>query len=132
VAAAFLMGPEAVAGGWDSAVALVQRGGARRAVVVPLLVSSFGSHYRQVRYYAGELPTLPEALADQGRTVDGGWRRGPTVPIAHGPEGEEDAARWTANLERVAARIVPGALNPSTHLARWIERVDEGTLRLVR
>lgn len=61
-AVAFLMGAEAHTAGWDSAVARLARGGATSGVVVPLLVSSFSGHYRQVRYYAGTLDTLDVEL----------------------------------------------------------------------
>lgn len=58
IAVAFLMGEEAEISGWDSAVTRVVHHGAERAVAVPLLVSSFSSHYRQVEYYAGVRDTL--------------------------------------------------------------------------
>ena len=60
---AFLMGEEADSAGWGAAVARLVRDGAREIVVVPLMVSSHGSHYRQIRYYAGELDSLPPELA---------------------------------------------------------------------
>jgi hypothetical protein len=57
------MGEEADSAGWGAAVARLVRDGAREIVVVPLMVSSHGSHYRQIRYYAGELDSLPPELA---------------------------------------------------------------------
>lgn len=60
---AFLMGEESVTSGWDSALARLVRAGAREVVVVPLMVSSFGEHYYQVRWLAGEIDSLPQALA---------------------------------------------------------------------
>lgn len=59
---AFLMGPEAEAAGWGAALGALERRGAGSVVVVPLLVSSYGGHYRQIRYYAGELDSLPPEL----------------------------------------------------------------------
>jgi sirohydrochlorin cobaltochelatase len=63
VATAFLMGAEKETAGWDSAAAELVRGGAREIVVVPFMVSSFGAHYRQIRFYAGELDEMPAELA---------------------------------------------------------------------
>lgn len=63
VAVAFLMGEENETSGWDAGVGDLIRRGARQIVVVPLMVSSHGSHYRQVQYYAGELAALPDDLA---------------------------------------------------------------------
>jgi sirohydrochlorin cobaltochelatase len=60
VASAFLMGPEADTAGWSQGVANLVRAGARNIVVVPLMVSSHGAHYRQIRFYAGELPSWIE------------------------------------------------------------------------
>lgn len=126
VATAFLMGDEAETAGWDVAVRQLERGGVTSIVVVPLMVSSHGSHYRQVRHYAGELAELPAALSghnhgtaglatvpmrvtpalDDAREVaaalTAAWtrlpverHRGPLLLLGHGPESEEDAARWS-------------------------------------
>lgn len=63
-ASAFLMGHEATSSGWNQAVAALVAKGARSIVVVPLMVSSHGSHYRQVQFYAGVIASLPAELAD--------------------------------------------------------------------
>lgn len=63
VATAFLMGPEAQSGGWGAAVDRLVSQGAREIVVVPLMVQSAGSHFRQIEYYAGLRASLPEELA---------------------------------------------------------------------
>lgn len=65
VATAFLMGDEAPVSGWDSAAAALARRGVREIVVVPLMVSSHGGHYRQIRFYAGELTEWPADLSHQ-------------------------------------------------------------------
>lgn len=126
VATAFLMGDEAESAGWDVAVRQLEQAGLTSIVVVPLMVSSHGSHYRQVRHYAGELAELPATLSghnhgtaglatvpmrvtpalDDAREVaealtaawtrlPGERHRGPLLLLGHGPESEEDAARWS-------------------------------------
>lgn len=62
VATAFLMGSESATSGWNQGVSELVRAGAQRIVVVPLMVSTDGGHVRQVEYYAGVRPSLPEAL----------------------------------------------------------------------
>ena len=66
MATAFLMGPEAASAGWSAGIADLESRGATEIVVVPLMVSSAGAHYRQVRYYAGEIAELPTALRAHG------------------------------------------------------------------
>lgn len=124
VATAFLMGDEAESSGWDVAVRELERAGSRAIVVVPLMVSSHGSHYRQVQHYAGLLADLPPELAahnhgtpglttlpmrvtpaldlapEVGTALVARWLEGPAQEAApllllgHGPESAEDAARW--------------------------------------
>jgi sirohydrochlorin ferrochelatase len=77
VATAFLRGDEAETSGWDEGVAALERAGARSIVVVPLMVSSAGAHYRQIEFYAGAAPALPAELAGHGH---GGPAR-PSVPV---------------------------------------------------
>jgi sirohydrochlorin ferrochelatase len=135
VATAFLMGPEANTGGWDSAVAKLTRQSASHIVVVPLLVSSHGGHYRDILRAAGELvdsigdasqhkhaahrpsvptmvtgalddaPELGQALAARWRELTATDRRGPLLLVAHGPTSEEEAALWLRDLEAAAAAI---------------------------
>jgi sirohydrochlorin ferrochelatase len=127
---AFLMGAEAMTSGWDSAVTRLARAGVRDAVVVPLMVSTHGAHYRQVEHYAGLRAELPPELADHdhrmsrgappfavrmtralddspevGQALGAAWaalppadRRRPVMLIAHGPERDEEAARWIEAL----------------------------------
>jgi sirohydrochlorin cobaltochelatase len=134
VATAFLMGSEASTAGWGQGVAALVRAGAREIVVVPLMVSSHGGHYREIRYYAGEIPAWPAELAHHGpvasppvpmrvtSALDGAvelgevlldrWsalevrdRSRPLLLLAHGPSTDEEAARWTNDLEASAAGI---------------------------
>lgn len=71
VAVAFLMGAEAGSAGWDAAVRSLSRAGATEIVVVPLMISTFGDHVRQVEHYAGVRPELPPALVEHDHR-DGG------------------------------------------------------------
>jgi sirohydrochlorin cobaltochelatase len=64
VATAFLMGSEAETNGWAQGVDALVRDGAKEIVVVPLMVSSHGGHYRQIRFYAGEIDSLPMELRE--------------------------------------------------------------------
>ncbi len=131
VAVAYLMGWAATTSGWDSAVTRLAAGGAERIVAVPLLMSSFGGHYRQIRYYAGELDSLPESLRhnqvllvppplatrvtaaldaapELGRALLARWteldsasRDAPVLVVAHGPSADDEAVVWHRNLEQV-------------------------------
>jgi sirohydrochlorin ferrochelatase len=132
VAVAFLMGEEADSASWDAGIREIVNRGADQIVAVPLMVSSHGAHYRQIRYLAGEIPEWPADLAHQhgARTdpvvpvrvtgaLDGApelglvlrdrWRdlspadRGrPLLLVAHGPSTDAEAALWIRDLERAA------------------------------
>lgn len=98
-ATAFLMGPAAESAGWNRAVADLEEAGARSLVVVPLMVSSHGAHYRQVLHHAGLVDTLPTAL---GHHASGAVRR-PRIPVRVTPAvdgalelGEVMRSRWAA------------------------------------
>ena len=135
VTVAFLMGAEADSAGWDAGVREIARLGADQIVAVPLMVSSHGAHYRQIRYLAGELPELPAELGHQhgprtdpvvpvrvtaaldgapelGLVLRDRWRdlspadRGrPLLLVAHGPSTDADAALWIRDLERAAKEL---------------------------
>lgn len=72
VTTAFLMGPEAGTSGWAAGIAKLTEAGAKRIVIVPLMVSSAGAHFEQVRFYAGEIAELPKALAAHAEAGHGG------------------------------------------------------------
>lgn len=59
---AYLMGPGAQTASWDRATRELVAAGAKSIVVVPLMVSSRGEHVTQIRFYAGEVATLPTEL----------------------------------------------------------------------
>jgi hypothetical protein len=131
-AIAFLMGEEARTAGWDHGVDSLLARGARALVVVPLMVSSHGGHFRQLQAFAsgaadssghahamrhhpppvptrvvGALDTAPElglALAANWAALAARDRARPVVLVAHGPSTEAEAERWVANLGATAGR----------------------------
>ena len=136
---AFLMGEEADSAGWDAAVARLIRDGAKEIVVVPLMVSSHGSHYRQIRYYAGELDSLPPELASHDH---GPAHAAPAVPMRVTPAldaapelAQALAGRWSALDERDRGRpllLVAHGPNSAGDAERWIadiSAVSEGLRR---
>lgn len=78
VAVAFLMGAEAGSAGWDAGIRALAAAGATEIVVVPLMVSTFGDHVRQIEHYAGLRPELPAALTEHDHR-DGGVT--PVLPM---------------------------------------------------
>ncbi|MGH7631906.1 MAG: sirohydrochlorin chelatase [Gemmatimonadales bacterium] len=135
---AFLMGAEKESAGWAAGVARLAAAGAEQIVVVPLMVSSHGSHYRQIRFYAGELPSLPAELAGH----DHGAHELPPVPmhvtaaLDASPElAEALALRWREldpEDRRRPLLLVAHGPNDSTDARRWvadIEMVSRGLRR---
>ena len=130
VEVAFLMGPEAHTSGWDSALTRVTRAGAARLVVVPLMVSSYGSHYRQIQHYAGALDSLPAELA--GHDHHGFLRPGiPTVvtPALDGAPEMAEALRgrraeWTGSDRNRAFVLVGHGPGADDDVRRWMEQLD--------
>lgn len=138
VGTAFLMGPESTASGWKEAAQALVAAGARKIVVVPLMVSSFGGHYDQVRFYAGQAPSLPPGVARHDHV--GTWK--PAVPMAMTPA--LDAApelgatlhdRWLTLDKRDRNRpIFLVAHGPSEDAAvqTWIDNIQAATASLAR
>jgi len=62
VEVAFLMGPAAATSRFQEVVARLERGGAQRIVVVPMLVSSHSGHYEQIRYLVSLTDSLDEVM----------------------------------------------------------------------
>jgi outer membrane receptor for ferrienterochelin and colicins len=108
--------------------------GAARVVVVPLLVSSHSAHAEQVTFIAGRRPDYPHAehmklqqlrgrvpvllagamddhpivasiLADRGRALSREPAREALVIVAHGPNGDEEAARWTETIRSLGRQV---------------------------
>jgi outer membrane receptor for ferrienterochelin and colicins len=133
VEVAFLMGPpDATAqAAYDRLVAA----GARRIAVVPLLVSSFSAHAEQVRFIAGLRPDYPHAdhmalapirgpipitgvapamdahplvaaiLVDRARRLAADPSSESLVIVAHGPNEDDDAARWLETMRALGAQV---------------------------
>lgn len=129
-ATAFLMGPEAQTAGWNQAVASLVADGARSIVVVPLMVSSYGSHFRQIRYYAGEIDSLPAELAGH----DHGEHQSPPVPMVVTPALDAAPEMLEALVERwrgldAVQRGAPLVLlghgpDAAEDAARWLAAFD--------
>lgn len=126
--AAFLMGGDADHD-LDHAIRRLEAAGAARIVVVPLMISSYGEHYDEIRYYVGELKVAPEHVhgpvlqtraeflltpgLDDHPIVScilAGYVQGMSqepaketlVLIAHGPNKEDYDRRWFEALGRQA------------------------------
>ena len=138
-AIAFLMGEEKDSMGWDSAVARLVREGAKSVVVVPLMVSSHGSHYRQIRYYAGELAAMPTELAGHEHH---GAQATPVVPMQVTPAldaapelAEALAARWSELDPRDRQRpllLVAHGPTDAGDAERWIADIGAVSAGLQR
>ncbi|MBL8987607.1 MAG: hypothetical protein JNJ80_15145 [Gemmatimonadetes bacterium] len=131
VTTAFLMGPEAESAGFGAAMAQLLAAGVRSVVVVPLMVSSAGSHFRQIRYYAGELGSLPPELeAHRHFTPPDRWpipvRTTPALDGA--PEMAEILRELWAELPEADRRrpLMFVAHGPSDRAdaATWVEDLD--------
>lgn len=137
---AFLMGPEARTASWDAGVTALLKAGADSLVVVPLMVSTHGSHVRQIEHYAGLRAELPPELARMGH--DHHAAVVPTVPVRvttaldAAPElGEALAARWEALPAADRARpLVLVAHGPTgeADVAPWIRGIRAATAPLER
>ena len=131
--AAYLMGAETRTpqAAYDELVAA----GVQRIVIVPLLVSSYSSHYEQVRFlgrlrddYPGSEwmqltqlhgpadvvgvtpaldahPILAEILADRARSLSRDPSQESLVIVAHGPNGAADADRWMSAIRQLGVQI---------------------------
>ncbi len=103
VMTAWLMGDAAESESWDKAVTEMQQAGVEHIVAVPFMVSTFGSHVRQVEFYAGLRESLPEELMGMMGGHDHTSHVKLTVPVAVTPAlddapelGEALAVRWSA------------------------------------
>jgi sirohydrochlorin ferrochelatase len=134
VAVSFLMGPGAPAHRFQDQVASLVKQGARRVVLVPLLVSSHSGHFDQLRYLAGTLDTLDPVMAHHLHM--GGLERVTTTPmvVANGLDDSPELARVLA--ERARALVPSGreqrALfllghgpNDAVEYATWMKNLRE-------
>ena len=109
--------------------------GVQRIVIVPLLVSSYSSHYEQVRFigrlrddYPGSAwmsltqlhgpaevigvtpaldahPILADILSDRARALSRDPSQESLVIVAHGPNGTADADRWIGVIRELGIQI---------------------------
>jgi sirohydrochlorin cobaltochelatase len=131
VSTAFLMGPEAATAGWNQAMAELVAGGAKSVVVVPLLVSSYGSHYRQIQFYAGLLDEIPPELAEHDHAAPGP----PPLPMRvtaaldTAPELHEAVGvRWSelgGSLQTAPLILLGHGPNSDADAARWIHAMEQ-------
>jgi len=128
------------------------RQGVSRIVVVPLLVSSHRAHAEQIRFLAGLRPDCPPRgphvpgaaarlrsranrdprpgrrpavaaiLADRARALSRAPGAETLLLVAHGPNEDEDAARWTATMRALAREI--GARMPFREIDTCLLRDD--------
>ncbi len=139
VAAAFLTGPEAETAGWNLAVAELQGRGIRALVVMPLMVSSFGAHFRQVEYYAGQRSELLAELAAHRHELHATVSVPVRVTAALDTAAELlDAveARWSAldpRRQQAPLVMVAHGTNDDADAARWTDAMDRvlGRLRTI-
>ncbi len=136
---AFLMGTEADTSSWDAGVRRLVSAGAKRIVVVPLMVSTFGEHVTQIRYYAGEIKEAPAWLAAMGHDHHATPGASPvpmrvTSALDAAPElGSILAARWYAlpaiNQRRPLVLVAHGP-SAEADVPRWIEGLRAATAPL--
>lgn len=132
VAVAFLMGPEAMSSGWDVGVKALLERGAKELVAVPLMVSTHGSHVRQIEYYAGLRDSLPGELMNHGDHPMA--HAAPPVPVRvtnaldAAPElGVALAERWkglTARDRRRPVMLVAHGPSDEAEARAWVRDIS--------
>jgi sirohydrochlorin cobaltochelatase len=129
VGVSFLMGPGAKTHRFQDVVHHLINRGAKRIVVVPMLVSSHSGHYDQIRYLAGELDTLDSGMLHHLHK-SGIERPQSAVPLTVAPAmddapqiAEALAARalaLTNTSERQALFVVGHGPNSAEDYAAWM------------
>lgn len=132
VEVAFLMGPGARERRFQDAVARLVQAGARRIVVVPLLVSSHSGHYEQIRYLVGATDSL-DAMMLHHLHMAGIERPATRVPMTltsaldSAPElATILAARYRAHAAapgRDALLLVGHGPNEADEYAAWMQHL---------
>ncbi|MPZ19762.1 MAG: TonB-dependent receptor [Luteitalea sp.] len=109
--------------------------GVKQVVIVPLFVSSFSAHAEQVRFIGGlrddyphaehmkltqisgpatitgvagamdDHPIVADILADRARALSRDPANEALVIVAHGPNADDDAARWHDTIENLGKQI---------------------------
>jgi len=131
VAVSFLMGQGASTRRFQDAVAELRRAGATRAVVVPLLVSSFSGHYEQIRYLAGAVDSLDHQMMHHLHMA--GIERVKGFPMVVTPALDDSpelahvlAARATAQARDASTRalfLFGHGPNSAEDYAAWMSRL---------
>lgn len=138
VATAFLMGAESGSRSWNTAVQSLVRAGARRIVVVPLMVSTNGSHVRQIEFYAGVRRELPGELAATHTTHQAMVQPAVPVTVTRAIDSAAElgvimADRWAALSPADRARpLVLVAHGPTAEVdvAPWLTGIRTATQTL--
>ena len=131
VAVSYLMGPAAAQSRFQDAVASLEKNGARRVVVVPVLVSSNSGHYEQIRYLAGEVDTLESVMMHHLHMA--GIERASGVPMLVTP-AMDDAPELARVLAARAKALAPSPAgralfllghgpNSAEDYAQWMKRL---------
>lgn len=130
VRSAYLMGSGAQAQSWDAGVRALVAAGAKSIVVVPLMVSTYGEHVTQIRYYAGEIAALPASLAAMGHDHHASHA---TVPMRVTPAidgaaelGQILASRWKelpATSRGKSLVFVAHGPSADTLAGRWLQGI---------
>lgn len=116
----------------DKVVTRLDEAGVSRIIVVPLLVSSFSGHYEEIRYYVGQRkdppehvhydplktkaklvltpamdnhPLVSQILIEQVRPLVNAGSRESLILVAHGPNEDDENARWLKCLRPHADRL---------------------------
>lgn len=132
VEVSYLMGPGAKTHRFQDAAARLAAAGARRIVVVPVLMSSHSGHYEQIRWLAGETDALDENMMHHLH-MSGIERADTDVPIrvAKAIDDSPEVARVLAERAlalaedpaRQALFIVGHGPNSSEDYAAWMSNL---------
>ncbi|MBL0940613.1 MAG: hypothetical protein IBJ03_17090 [Gemmatimonadaceae bacterium] len=132
VEVSFLMGPAAAQTRFQDVVAKLEKGGASRIVVIPMLVSSHSGHYDQIRYLAGENVKLDETM-EHHLHMSGIAKPTTRVPmvitkaIDSSPELADvltDRAKAMTNAPREHALMIVGhGPNDAEEYAHWMRHL---------
>ncbi len=144
VKTAWLMGDDSKVESWDNAVNELQKAGVDRIVAVPFMVSTHGSHVRQVEFYAGVRKELPPELESMMAMMGHNHSSHVTltVPVSvttaldDAPElGEALAARWNilpASDKRRPLMLIAHGPQDSTDAVLWERNISAVVSELAR
>lgn len=134
---AFLMGDAALSGqGWNEALGRIEASGVERVVVVPLMVSTHGSHTRQIAHYAGVSDAFPSELAghEHGPVIHPRIDATVTPALDASPElGTILFDRWRAMSDTDRSRplmLVAHGPVDDTDAAHWVRELRSATREL--